>query len=209
MKCTAFVWLLTMPMLVFAQDFTIGGKPGSTIFIGVENVLEFTGPYKELVTQIETDRFIQINSKGDYFDLSPYKPMEQIWFRLYTGKHELVDSISLKTERISFRQFVKVQNSGLIVSGDYSKATLQNLESVIVNLNVPWIETPVVKFKIEIYQHELLFSAMQNGARLDSPGIQKAISKLTRGGTIRISQIRARLPGDDSPQPRPMTFICK
>lgn len=209
MKCIAIVWVLFVPVLVSAQEFTIGDLSGTTLYIGMDNVLEFGASDKQSIAQVKSDGLARVSKEDDHFILHVSKPSDLIWVRSYSKEKNMIDSIKFKSKRVNFRQFVKVKNSGLIVSGEYTKATLRNLESVIMNLNVPWIETPVIKFKIEIYQNELLFSGVQKGARLDSPAIQKAISKLTRGGVVRISQIRARLAGDDGPQPIDMIFTCK
>ncbi|MCO6467240.1 MAG: hypothetical protein J5I54_00155, partial [Bacteroidales bacterium] len=163
-----------------------------------------------IVTSIEAHSEISVKkSSNGKFILQVLKPSNQIWVKLYSD-NKLIDSIRLKLERISFKQFFKTKDYGLIVSGSYSKEILQNLNSILVKFNAPWIESPVVRFKITIFQEgEVLHENSYDGNYLDDSKIKEAIAKLKTGGIIEISRIKAVLPYDDGDKPFLMQLICK
>lgn len=210
MKIIYLVTFLLISIKTFCQNFTIGGYPTNSIYIGIDNILEIQEvSYKKLITSIKAPREISIKNDNGKFILQPSKPSDQIWIKLYS-ESALIDSIKLKSERISFEQFFKTKDYGLIVSGSYSKEILQNLSSILIKFNVPWIETPIIGFEIIIFQKsEALYKASYKGDNIDDFKIKVAIAKLEKGGSIEIRKIRAVFPYDDGDKAFEMKLICK
>ncbi|MBK8493218.1 MAG: hypothetical protein IPL49_20630 [Saprospirales bacterium] len=151
MRYIFFILLCSVSLPGLCQDFTIGGYPGTSIFIGLDNLLEIPPFNGKLITAIEGPANISIKGDQGRFIVHASAPSDRIWIKLFSGS-ELVDSIKIKSERLYFKQFSQTENFGLITPGSYPKKVLQDLKSIVVKFNVPWVEAPVIGFEIIIYQ---------------------------------------------------------
>lgn len=121
-----------------------------------------------------------------------------------------MDSIRLSSQRLQYRPLVATSKLGLITAGDYPKRTLSSLDSIVVEFNAPWVVSQIRSYTITVLQGgEVLLHQQYRGASLRHPAIQRAISRLKRGGTIEIEQINASMPYDCGDRPAPIRLVCR
>lgn len=70
MKIIYLLTFLFISIKTFCQNFTIGGYPTNSIYIGIDNILEIQDvSYKKLITSIEAPREISIKNHNGKFIL--------------------------------------------------------------------------------------------------------------------------------------------
>ncbi|MDA8693477.1 hypothetical protein N9L92_05380 [Saprospiraceae bacterium] len=211
MKKLLIILISLIPIVSYCQNFSIGGHKGHTVFVGIDNNLEFDYSRIDTITKIEASSGVSvlINSDSQIFTLICRRPIDQFLVTVFSHD-KLIDSFKLNSKLIYFKQFGKTKNNLTLESGVQSIEVLQELDSIIVELNVPWIHSQVLGYEITIANDKTIkYHDLNVGAKLDNQDLKKAMMNLKRGDTIEFKHIRARLPYEDGIRPHDMKFICK
>lgn len=203
-------FFLFISKTAFGQNFTINGYYTHSIYIGLDNIIEFPySSYNQTITSIDTPKKIKIKQKNKSFILLPTIPIDQFWVKLFSN-NTVIDSIELKSERLSFQDLFEVEGYGLISQGSYPKEILQNLIAIKRKFNAPWVESKTISFEIAIYQNKnVLYYGIHKGDNLNIPKIKRVISKLESGGIIEISHLKTTMPYDGQNNLQKVILSCK
>jgi len=171
------------------QNITIVGLSGNCIYLGLENIIKIKEIKGKKITSLQGPNFLTIQNRNQDFIVLSSLQSDSFRIKLFS-QEVLIDSIELKSKFLEFNQYVSSKNYGLLSKGTYIKSILLNFDSIVIKFNIPWIQTPIIRFEITIIQNDKVYhSNYLNGNHINYSKIIDAINKLTKGGEIRISQI--------------------
>lgn len=193
----AFNFSLLFSFQLNAQQLTIGGIEGQTVFVGTSNEIEYVHPNYSIVkmTLVNNNCLFRIDNSCYCSRTGNTKLL------IRDTLNNAIDSFTLTVKRFEvFGVFLKLKDGSLIKpSQSISKQQIRQFKSLYLAHNVPWINLNFQQFDFTIVQNDDAFSFTVFKDKIPSE-LKFLLSQIEKGAKIYIDNIKIRMPRDDGNQ---------
>jgi len=185
--------ILCFAYLLNAQQLTIGGIEGQTLFLGISNKIEYNHPDYSIV------KMEFVNNNCRFRNNTCYCSKEGNTTLLISDTlNNFIDSFAFTVKQTEvFGVFIKLKDGSLIKPTRYiSKQRIQQFQSLYCANNVPWVNLKVDAFDFTLLQNGEVFSFTIQKNMLPSE-VRFLLTQIGKGAKIYIDNLKIRMPGDD------------
>ena len=198
MKQLIFITILYISLSTsfqsYAQQLTIGGIKGQTVFIGISNKINYHHPSYSRI------RVTLMNDNCRFNNNTCYCSKEGKTTLLVSDSlNNPIDSFLLIVKRVEvFGLFLKLKDDSLIkLQKRISKEQIQQFKSLYLAHNVPWANFNIEAFDFTLVKNDEFFSFTIRKNYFPNE-LKMLLLKIEQGSTIYIDNIKIRTPGDDA-----------